>query len=667
MARSLNLLKTRISKFTATAVIAAAAISGTTQPSLAAYTEDAPEQPAPLVPMDAFAALPLVTSLKLSPNGEYMSYITEAANRRFGVVAAVDGSNTFAVPISDEASISRLIWANDEYLLASYHYTTQRTEFGTRRSDETRLASFNIKNKKLTWIVRNREGSRFTPQIQDTIMHILPDQKDHILLSIDSDLDGRAEVRRINIKTGYFKEYGNGNLWVQRWYADQNGDVRLGLGHDNDGEFYGYVIDSKGKHHSLRNAEWAQTFSVLGFSEDPDVIYASARNQDGLKGVYKINIITGETIEEVFTHKKVDIDGLSYHPETDLPVGVSFTTHMDYTNYFDADMKSMYFGLKKAIGGTVQILSKFKDKDVYLVHASSDRTPGAYYLYDRTAGTFSLLVERYAGIKANEMAPTKAVDIPVRDGTTIPGYLTVPLGHTGAGPTVIMPHGGPWSRSTADWDFIVQFLANRGYTVLQPNYRGSTGYGRKFETDGYLQWGGLMQDDVTDATKWMIEAGYAEKGKICIAGGSYGGYAALMGAVQHSDMYACASSLNGVANLPTLKKTDLFTRFASERYLDQIGLEGADTDSVSPYHRAEEINIPVMLFTAKDDTRVHFGQSRQLAGKLEDLGKPVRYTLVEEGGHSILSKEARMMYLSDLEAFLEENIGAPRKATLASK
>ncbi len=255
------------------------------------------------------------------------------------------------------------------------------------------------------------------------------------------------------------------------------------------------------------------------------------------------------------------------------------------------------------------------------------------------------------------MADIKPIEYEARDGLKIHGYLTLPKDKEAKKlPAVIFPHGGPAARSTQSFNTWTQFFASRGYAVLQPNFRGSIGYGDKFHELGDNQWGGTMQDDVTDGTKWLIEQGIADPANICIVGASYGGYAALMGAVKEPDLYKCAISINGVANLTAIIS---FGRqfVGGKAWTKKIGLEGESAKLVSPYYQAKKIKVPVLIVQSKDDPVVPNRQGNDMYKRLKYLKKPVTYVEVDNGDHHLDTAETRLAAFKAMEKFLAKHIG----------
>ncbi|TNE62396.1 MAG: S9 family peptidase [Alphaproteobacteria bacterium] len=623
---------------------------------------------AELVPVKTFASLPNYQRAKLSPDGKQIGYLTHWKGRTVLVLENLDGTDQVVVPSAEDASIFTFHWATDNRILVVYEFSMQRP--GSRVvSSQTRLAAVDRDGGNMDWIVKGelfaKVGSRTAKerkpvaQFQHDILDLLPDDPEHILLALDADWDGDYEVWRLNIFNSNYKVVRDDTRGVQDWYMDHTGTIRLGIGYSGS-ERVAILLDGAGNWVSLRKTDWYESASIAGFSVDPNVIYVRAPNKFGTQGLYKLALDSGTIIETVFENEKVDIGGVLKDPETDQPVGYYYTDDLYHAVYFDPTLDKIQQIVDKSLKGTSNgVIGKAKGRHAYLVLADSDRDPGVYYYLDLDAKSMNVLAPYMAGIDPANQAPVQPVSIPVRDGSHIPGYLTLPLGHDSAVglPAVVLPHGGPLGvRDTAGWDWWAQFLANRGYAVLQPNFRGSGGYGAAFRMAGENQWGGLMQDDVTDATRWLIANGGVDAGRICIVGGSYGGYAALMGVVKEPDLYKCAVSVNGVADIPDLK--DRAKNFVGGyAWIKTMGLAGASDSDVSPARRADEIKVPVLLVAAKDDATVDYHQSEDMAKKLRKLKKKGEFVLLDDGGHSMDTAESRAAMLTALEKFLKEQLG----------
>ncbi|GHF19859.1 peptidase S9 [Kordiimonas sediminis] len=622
----------------------------------------------PLIPVEEFAQLPDFESPKLSPDGTFLAFSMDVKGRRHIRVQSLDGSEAFIIPPIDNADINRVMWANADRLLIVYRLT-DRARGITTQLDMTRLAAIDKDGQNFAWIVKPRPRSKagkdrisrdtgLIGQIQDNIIDLLPDEPNHILLSIDSDLNGRAEIRYIDIRDGSFREQNDGRDGVQRWYADANHEVKLGTGYNRLNDYKVYFKQANGDYLDLETQDWYQYYNVEGLTIEDDVIYATGPGEHGREALVKINVGTGQVIETLFDDEQYDAYTVIEHPSTGIAAGVSYTDDHFRYKYFDPELAKVQRTIDSALKGRVnRIINKARDKEIYIILSTTPTDPGVYFFYDRTAKKLNQIALHHNDIDPAHMGQTERVEIPTRDGETIVSYLTLPAGKskTDALPTVVLVHGGPRARDDMDWDYWTQFLANRGYAVLRPNFRGSTGFGQAYFAKGYKQWGGIMQQDVTDATKWLIEEGISDQQKVCIAGASYGGYSALMGVIQEPGLYACAVSVNGVTNIPSMKNKD--KRFiGGSSWTQSMVLEGADDKDISPYHLAGKTAAPVLLMASKDDARVQYKLSEAMHKELKKKKKKSTYVEIDDGGHNMVTAASRLIKLKEMEKFLAKHL-----------
>ena len=308
----------------------------------------------------------------------------------------------------------------------------------------------------------------------------------------------------------------------------------------------------------------------------------------------------------------------------------------------------------------VRFTSFTRDGSKIIVRVFSDRNPGDFYLYDTNDKSVTYLASVFDNIKPDQMVTMKPVKITARDGVVVHGYLTLPAGTDPKNlPLVVNPHGGPHGvRDQWGYNPEVQFLANRGFAVLQVNYRGSGGYGRDFLESGYLRWGEEMQDDLTDATLWAVNEGYADIDRLCIYGGSYGGYAALMGVVKEPDLYKCAIGYVGVYDLDLMKTCgDIPKREGGRYFLKKVlGEDKARISRTSPAQNAERIKAALFIAHGEDDVRVPMCQGRALKRALEKAGKDFIWMTRDEG-HGYQKLENRLAFYGQMEQFLDRYIG----------
>jgi dipeptidyl aminopeptidase/acylaminoacyl peptidase len=618
------------------------------------------------IPLEAFAQLPVMHSAELSPNGSYMAYIRPLNGRGYLVIQnLVKEGDPVVAPPPEKMEFDWLHWGNDNRLVFTLSAMGKR---GFVETTETRLWAIDADGKNAMSIVKpsttSRTGSGLKrnlrlAQLQDNVIHWLPDEPHHILLSLDGDGDGAAEVRRIDIRDGDFDIVRNDSDGIQDWMTDQSGEVRFGWGYRNK-TLRLMTKKADGKWHSGKKAQWwDEGFFPQGFTEFPDIMYMHGPDENGYEVVRTMNVETGEFLQTVFEQEGIDAGGLSYDPLTGRPVGVNFVEHQPQVEYFDEELAALQRGIDKALPETVnQIISMTSDRRKVLVKSSSDVDAGVFQFLNRDTKRLDFVSEAMPGLLPEMMGIVEPINYTARDGLDITGYLTIPRDSSRENlQVIVMPHGGPGARDAKTFWFLSQFLVSRGYAVFQPNFRGSSGFGRRFEAAGRKEWGGKMQQDVTDGAHWLVEQGIADPDRMCIVGWSYGGYSAAMGAVQTPNLYQCAASINGVLDLPRLIADDQHY-IGGSSWTRHIGLEDTKAKTVSPYHQAKLIGIPMLIVQAKDDSRVHLDQGKKMAKRLRRLKLPVEYVEVEFGGHSMTNEAARQQILRSLEAFLSENLGA---------
>ncbi|MFQ5534326.1 MAG: alpha/beta fold hydrolase [Sphingomonadales bacterium] len=621
------------------------------------------------IPVEAFAQLPQVSAPAFSPDGKYLAMIRSINGRRHVVIQPSNGQGkTAAIPPVDKLEIDWFAWANNDRLIVSIKFEGVRQAVPTV---ETRLIAVNKDGSGMAYIVKPKvkkransrlSGQEIYAQIQDDIIDFLWNDPNHILLSLDSDRDGEYEVRKIDINTGDYRELGLDYRGIQNWTTDQAGELRFGSGYNRSSTEMLYRNPVTGKWEDFTQSTASQNgMSVISFAANPAHAYMWKINESGVYAIVKYDLINNEELKSIFSDPNYSAGHLMHDPLTRRPIGVYYIDDRPHVVYFDEKRRKRQRVLDKAIPGTYnRVVSSTEDDSLHIVLSTSDTEPGMYYAFDEAGKKLHPMALRYNGLDPKQLAPMKAVTYKARDGLDIPAYLTLPTGKEARNlPLVIMPHGGPHSRDYIDFDYWTQFLASRGYAVLQPNFRGSDGYTTAFEEAGRKNWGLEMQDDLTDGVNWLIAEGVADKNRVCIVGASYGGYAALMGAVKTPDLYRCAASINGVADMPGLIKHDK-RYIGGSAWAKTIGDSHEDAQrhrDTSPYYHVDKIKAPILLIHAKDDRRVPYHQSRAMARKLKKARKKHEYVELKGGGHGLDTKEARLTMLKALEKFLARHLG----------
>ena len=381
----------------------------------------------------------------------------------------------------------------------------------------------------------------------------------------------------------------------------------------------------------------------------------------------KVAIVTYDVAQKketgiILEDPEYDVDGLQYSRLRKVLTEVDYTTWKPMRKILDKETEAMYAELNKKLPGyEVTMTFNNTNEDVFTVRTMNDRTLGSYYLFEKKSGKLTKLADRNPWLDEKNLSEMKPITYKSRDGLTINGYLTLPKGKDPKNlPTVINPHGGPWARDVWGFNPEVQFLANRGYAVLQMNFRGSTGYGRKFLEASFKEWGKKMQDDITDGVQWLIKQGIADPKKVAIYGASYGGYATLAGVCFTPDLYACAVDYVGVSNLFTFMKSippywKPFLDMQHEMVGDPVK-DSLQFQSTSPVFHVDAIKAPLLVAQGANDPRVNINESNQIVDALKKRGIDVVYMVKENEGHGFYNEENRFDFYQAMEQFLAKHM-----------
>jgi len=400
---------------------------------------------------------------------------------------------------------------------------------------------------------------------------------------------------------------------------------------------------------------------LLRFARDSDEGYVLSNKETGRYALYRYNFATKQRGERIFASDTNDVTDYSTSDDGATLRAVWYTDDRDRMIWYDEVLKQHQADIDRAVKGRPNwIVSRTLDNSAMLIWVGGSNDPGSYFLYRPDDGVMRMIAHVSTTLKGRELASVQYVKYTARDGLEIPAYLTLPLGHPAKGlPLIILPHGGPYDiRDRPDYDPEVQFLANRGYAVLQPNYRGSGSYGKDFYEKGEGQWGRQMQDDLDDGMDWLVKQGIVDASRVCIAGASYGGYAALWGATRNPERYRCAASFAGVSDLGRQLKYQL--AFAiSKRYRKDWrktvkGSEDFDPRTVSPLYTVDRLKVPVLVVHGDADQAVPFKQSRLYVDALAKAGKTYDFQSYKGEGHGFSTSANLEDWLTRLGGFLEK-------------
>ena len=474
----------------------------------------------------------------------------------------------------------------------------------------------------------------------------------------------QMKLERIQLPRGRRTVVATAPVRRATYTVDGNGEARFAQGPDDGNHSRLYHRTPAGEWTLVNDErESKRVMSALGFSADGRTAYLRVDHPDGPDSIESWDPATGVRTP-LLRDDAVDPYALVYAFDGRTPIGAMYMHGKDTvrTRFFDeaSEAAAMHRRLERAFpGAAVQVTSTTRDGALAVVQVWSDRIPGEFYLYDtRTRRADGIFVAR-EWFDPKQVPPTRPVSITARDGLVLHGWLTLPAAHAGGAlPTVLMPHGGPFGvMDTWGFDPEVVMLAEAGYAVLRVNFRGSNGRGRAFRTAGAQEWGTAMQDDLTDATRWAIEQGIADRARTCIVGASYGGYAALMGVAREPDLYRCAVGYVGVYDLVEMHRDNArYARWAGTWSDEWVGAR--DTLAArSPTQLADRIRAPVLLVAGGADLRAPLDHSKKMERALRKAGVPVETLYVDSEGHGFTADANRRTYYTRLLAFLSRHLG----------
>ncbi|MGC1817345.1 MAG: S9 family peptidase [Casimicrobiaceae bacterium] len=503
------------------------------------------------------------------------------------------------------------------------------------------------------------------PGVKAQIVDALPEFPDRLLIGLNRRVKEVFDVYDLDLATGKLTLVAENPGDITAWGADHAGQIRYAIATDGVNNTYLYRESGDGKFKPVLTTSFREQFAPQFFTADNKKLYVASNIGRDKVAIVLVDPATAKEGEVVYARDDVDVGGLVWSRERKRASYVAYQTWKDERHYLDPDARALFGGLETKLPGyEVVVQSTTDDESRMIVAAVSDRTQGSRYIYDRKADTLTNLGNVTPWLPEAKLASMKPITYTTRDGLTVHGYLTLPNGVAPKKlPVVVNPHGGPWARDGWGFNPEVQFLASRGYAVLQMNFRGSTGYGRKFWEASFRQWGFRMQDDVTDGVQWLVNEGIADPTRICIYGGSYGGYATLAGLTRTPDLYACGVDYVGVSNLFTFMKTiPPYWKPYLAMLHEMVGDPEKDKALLtagSPALNAQKIKAPLLIAQGARDPRVNKDESDQMVAALKARGIDVPYIVKDNEGHGFHNEENQFDFYEAMEKFLAKYLGKP--------
>jgi dipeptidyl aminopeptidase/acylaminoacyl peptidase len=604
----------------------------------------------PLIPRDILFGNPERTSPALSPDGGRLAWLAPDTNNVLQVWVKTVGKEDDRIVTADKKrGIRQYLWAKNNRTLLYLQDSDGDENFHLYGVD---LAAGNVRD--------------FTPfqGVRAEVTDLSPEFPDELLLSLNLRDRSLFDVYRLNLRNGALDLDTENPGDVAGWGTDPKFRVRLAQVATSDGGTEVRVrADDRSPWKALLKVGPEEILNAVGFTADGQSVYLTSSLGRDTAAVVERNVATGE--EKVLAASdEVDAGEVLIHPTRFVVEAVAFAPGRTTWQVIDPAVKADFAGLAKLNDGDFFIVNRTAADDVWLVGFNSDRAPGRYYKWDRKAKQGTFLFTTRPKLDGLALAEMKPVTITARDGLKLHSYLTLPAGVPAKGlPLVLFPHGGPWARD--DWGFngSAQWLANRGYAVLQPNFRGSTGYGKKHLNAGNKQWGLKMHDDLIDSVNWAIKEGIADPKKVGIMGGSYGGYSALAAVTFTPEVFACSVDIVGPSNLKTLIGT-IPPYWKTARALFDVRMGNVDDPkdaelihNASPLNFANKIVRPLLIGQGANDPRVKQAESEQIVSAIEKNGGSVTYVLYPDEGHGFARPENRTDFNARSEVFLGAQLG----------
>ena len=605
----------------------------------------------PKISVADFAALPLLKKPALSPDGHRIAARQVEDGKTTIIVLDADHPDTplRTIPI-ENMEVYAVKWAGNKRLLVTL--VAKQNVLGAE-IPFLRLISIDVDSRAIQILDRKSVGI-----YAGDVLYADPTGSWALVASQDN-MFNYPSIKRVDLATGNATLVEKARDGVWDWYADESGVVRAGVAYSARRWTVWYREKPEEKLRTLKGKLDKNDDSAIDkliFRGNESWVLTNERT--GRFGLYKYDTKTATISEPIFEHPDVDVNDIAYDPASGKIRAVEYEDERQRVQWFDPAIKTLQVQIDQALPQFVNLPTDWSsDNNRVLVWSYSGSDPGRYFLLDRTTKRMSPVVDPYPRIDPAMMAEVKAVRYQARDGLQLRAYLTLPRGREATGlPLILMPHGGPFERDHWEYDPIVQFLANRGYAVLQPEFRGSTGYGKQFVEKGYGEWGRKMQDDLDDGVDWLARSGQIDPRRVCIIGGSYGGYAAMWGAIRTPQRYRCAASIAGVSDLAALVRYDKqffsATRYYREWRTKVAGVGNIDLSAVSPISFAAQLKVPLLVGHGEKDERVPAKQSHTMVEALTKAGAPVTSVFYKDSGHGFDRAADFEDWLKRLEQFL---------------
>lgn len=595
-----------------------------------------------IVPVETFFKSAQQANYRISPNGKFLAFLQPYQGKLNVFVRSVDDTLVTQLTAFRDVSVRSCNWAGNNKLLCI-----------KEKDSLNSYATFLInKDGGKSILVQNKPNTRV--KILDGAVH-----NSKVLIAVNDRDESFFDVYKLDVSTGEKKLFVKNSGNIISWFADNEGNVNLAIGGDGVNETVYYRKNAEEAFKPIISNNFKNTLKPLGFAKDKRCIYALSNLKRDKLALVKWDCFTGKELDVIYENRNADIMEVCNSGITGEPVAVTYEVERRNTHFLKDDCKKMYQAIaNKLPGQEIQVTDKDSLGQNFIIKAYTDRNPGAYYIYNARQSQLKKLSEINPKINPDNMCEMQGISYKTRDGLTIHGYLTLPLGKDKTNlPCVVLPHQGPSTRNVWGYAPEVQFLANRGYAVLQMNFRGSTGYGKAFQNAGFKQWGTKIQDDIFDGVNWLIANEIANPQQIGVFGYGFGGYSALNQVIKHPKTYKCGASYSGYINLFTyLKGFPAYFKPYKLMLNEIIGNPETDIEYLkrsSPIFQVEQISTPIFIAQGAKDSKVNVTETNQFVKELRKKNVPVNYILNEDETQLFKDSEHKFQLYKQLGDFLD--------------
>lgn len=625
------------------------------------------------LPLENFTAMPMVQRPVISPDGKHIAAIVNVGDQT-QVMIAPFGSHKLTPLLSlggEKFRMEYVRWANNNRVLAivSQPYNHEGLKLRT-----THMFAANIDGSNVIELRRSKKARRSTSTSEldfyrnsPNLVSLLPKDPEHILVKTRDPRDGNfSSIYKVNVNTGEHEKYLANSRRILNWVVNGSGDVQVAIGaggHPNDHKLYFYARkDNKDSWQLIYQREPYKGAYFLPefYDEKTNSLLVLSNRELGKRALWRFDLNTKEFTELVAQAPgEYDIEDLIFknRKNSQEVVGYTYFDHFQRRVYFDKQEGELDKQLSAALkqSGLQSHIADYDDsKTKFIISAVSDSSPTKYFTFDLSTKKLNLWFSQYPNLESKSLANVTPFEFTASDKVKLNGYLTLPK-NIEKPPLVVFPHGGPYARDYQYFDPFVQMMANEGFAVLQVNFRGSTGFGSHYVVRGYQEWGKAMQQDLYDAIDWVKSTELVNTNKMCIAGASYGGYAALVAGFQKPKDFKCIASIAGISSLSD--QITKWRRTNGKLYVENaVGDDMEQVENYSPINFVKKYESPVLLVHGRVDTRVGFRQSTGMYDALKQAGKQVEYHELDFGTHFLDDASNRKHAMEQLSLFLQKHL-----------